>query len=189
MSMGSESSTCILQISALCVVDVILFQRLSVSKSFENISTTVKTTQARKIGRKRDRGVTRGFGIDFASGMNLWWRAIIYIETLRCVQPYMVCCGATTLSTMTFSLMTRSIGNLFVTLMTLKITLSLTTLCHYAECSVLFIVFLNVIILSVVKLNVNMLCVVKLNVIMMSVVMLNVMAPLLGPHLQHFISS
>jgi hypothetical protein len=59
-------------ISALCVVDVILFQILSVSKSFENISSTVKTTQARKIGRKRDRGVTRGFGIDFASGMSLW---------------------------------------------------------------------------------------------------------------------
>jgi hypothetical protein len=79
--------------------------------------------------------------------------------------------------------MTRSIGNLFVTLMTLKITPSITTLCHYAECSVLFIVLLNVTILSVVKLNVIMLCVVTLNVIVMSVIMLNVVAPLLGPHL------
>jgi hypothetical protein len=96
----------------------------------------------------------------------------------------MVCCGATTLSTMTFSLMTRSIGNLFVTLMTLKIKPSITTFCHYAECSVLFIVLLNVIILKVGKLNVIMLSVVKL-----SVVMLNVMAPLLGPHLQHINSS
>ncbi len=81
---------------------------------------------------------------------------------------------------MTFSIKTFSIQNLFVTLVTLKITPSITTLCHYAECSVLFIVFLNVTILSVIKLNVIMLCVVTLNVIMMSVVMLNVVAALFG---------
>ncbi len=46
-------------------------------------------------------------------------------------------------------------------------TLSIITLCHYAECRVLFITMLNVIMLSVVMLN----------VVMLSVVMLNVVAP------------
>jgi hypothetical protein len=53
-------------------------------------------------------------------------------------------------------------------------TLSITGLCHYAECRVLFIVTLNVIVLNVIMLNVIVLNVNKLNVIMLNVIMLNV---------------
>ncbi len=54
-------------------------------------------------------------------------------------------------------------------------TLGITTLCHYtecccAECHILFIVMLNVIMLSVIMLNVIMLSVAMQNVIMLSVV-------------------
>ncbi len=45
---------------------------------------------------------------------------------------------------------------------------------HYAECHVLFVVQLNVVMLSVFTLNVIMLSVFTLSVIMLSVVMLNV---------------
>jgi hypothetical protein len=48
-------------------------------------------------------------------------------------------------------------------------TLSITMLCHYAECRVLFIIMLSVIMLSVVMLSVIMLSVVMLNVVMLSV--------------------
>jgi hypothetical protein len=50
-----------------------------------------------------------------------------------------------------------------------KQQLSITMLCLYAECCVLFNVMLNVIALSVVMLNVIMLSVVMLSVIMLSV--------------------
>ncbi len=60
-------------------------------------------------------------------------------------------------------------------------TLSITALYQYAECPILFIVMLNVILtnvvmLSVIVLNVGMLCVIVLNV-----VMLNVAVPLKCP--------
>jgi hypothetical protein len=63
--------------------------------------------------------------------------------------------------------------------MGLYVALSLKMLCHYAECRVLFIVMLNVIMLTVViliviMLNVIMLSVIILIVILLSVVMLNV---------------
>jgi hypothetical protein len=56
-----------------------------------------------------------------------------------------------------FSLTTLSTNGFFA-------TFSITKLCHYAECCVLFIVMLNVIMLSVVMLNVIMLNVVTLKV-------------------------
>ncbi len=63
-------------------------------------------------------------------------------------------------------------------------TLSITTICHCAECRYLncrdlYIVMLNVNMLSVVMLNVNMLSVVKLNAVMLSVV-----APLMAAIMQ-----
>jgi hypothetical protein len=51
--------------------------------------------------------------------------------------------GAMTLSTMIFSITTLIIKGLFA-------TFSITTLCHYAECRVIFIVMLNVILLTVI---------------------------------------
>jgi hypothetical protein len=79
--------------------------------------------------------------------------------------------GATTLSRMTLVRTMFSIKSLFV-------THNITTLCyyaerHYAECRILFIVKLNVIMLSAVLLIVVMLNVVMLNVLLMSVVMLS----------------
>ncbi len=76
--------------------------------------------------------------------------------------------GATTLSIMTFVRTTLSIKGLLV-------TQSITTLCYYAErryaeCHILLIVMVNVVLLNVI-----MLSVVMLNVIMLSVVILNVM--------------
>ncbi len=61
-------------------------------------------------------------------------------------------------------------------------TLSVTTLSHYAgghcaECRDLFTVILNVIMLSVVMPSVVMLSVIMLSVVMLSVVMLSVVAP------------
>ncbi len=58
-------------------------------------------------------------------------------------------------------------------------TLSITTLCHYAECHsaefrVLFIVMLNVIMQNVVMMSVVMLSVVVLSVVVLSVVVLSV---------------
>jgi hypothetical protein len=58
-------------------------------------------------------------------------------------------------------------------------TVSITMLCQYAECRILFFIVLNAIMLNVIMLNVimvsvNMLSVVTLNVIMMNVIMLNV---------------
>jgi hypothetical protein len=54
------------------------------------------------------------------------------------------------------------------------VTLSLTLLCYYAECRILFTIILHDIMLSVVMLNVIMLSVVMLSVVMLSVVMLSV---------------
>jgi len=61
-------------------------------------------------------------------------------------------------------------------------TLSITKLCHYAECCIPFIVMLNVITLDVVILNVIMLDVAMLNVInldvdMLRIIMLSVITP------------
>jgi hypothetical protein len=56
--------------------------------------------------------------------------------------------GATTLSITTFSIMTLGIRGLHVTLSTTAH--SVTMLCHYAECRILFIITLNVVMLSVV---------------------------------------
>jgi hypothetical protein len=53
-------------------------------------------------------------------------------------------------------------------------TLSITMLCHYAECRVILIVMLSAIMLNVIRLSVIMLNVVMLNVIMLSAIMLNV---------------
>ncbi len=53
-------------------------------------------------------------------------------------------------------------------------TLSLTTVCHYAKCCLLFFLMLNVIMLGAFKLDVAMLNVLKLNVAMRSVVRMNV---------------
>jgi hypothetical protein len=52
--------------------------------------------------------------------------------------------------------------------------MSITMLCYYAECLILFTNMLNVVMVSVVMLSVIILSVVLLNVIIMSVVMLNV---------------
>jgi hypothetical protein len=56
-------------------------------------------------------------------------------------------------------------------------TISILTLCHYAECRVLFIIMLNASMLKVVMLNVFMLSVAMLSVVMLSIVMLSVVAP------------
>ncbi len=77
----------------------------------------------------------------------------------------MCICGATTLSINTHL---RHLA---------LMPLSVATICHYAECCVLFIVMLNVIMPNVIMLNVVMLNVVMLNVIMLNVVMLSVFAP------------
>ncbi len=62
-------------------------------------------------------------------------------------------------------------------------TLSITTLCYYAECCVLFIIMLSVVMLNIVMMNVVMMNVVMLNVIMLNVVMLNVvMLSVVVPH-------
>jgi hypothetical protein len=50
--------------------------------------------------------------------------------------------------------------------------LSITMLCHYAECRILFIIMQNVIMLSVTMLNIVMLSVIMLSVVMLSVVAL-----------------
>ncbi len=71
------------------------------------------------------------------------------------------------LSLTLFNAMTLSIKGLFA-------TFNITTLSHYSECCVLFIVMPNVILLSVVVLNIIMLIVVMLNVIMLIIIMLNV---------------
>ncbi len=55
--------------------------------------------------------------------------------------------GATTLSMKAFSIMTLSIKTYFT-------TLGIATICHYAECRVLFIALLNVVMLNVVMLSV-----------------------------------
>jgi hypothetical protein len=72
--------------------------------------------------------------------------------------------GNTTFSIMAFSTTTRNIERLFVTLN------------HNAECCILFIFILDVIILSVVRLNVIMLSAVLLNVIRLSVVVPSLMS-------------
>jgi len=63
--------------------------------------------------------------------------------------------------------------------MGLYVTLSLKMLCHYAECRVLFIVMLNVIMLTVVILIVIMLNVIMLSVVMLNVILLSVVASLM----------
>jgi hypothetical protein len=83
--------------------------------------------------------------------------------------------GATTLRIMTFSIMTLSIKGFFA-------TLSITKLCHNADCGILFIVMLNVIMLSFVMLHVIMPHVIMLHaimphVIMLYVIMVSVVAP------------
>ncbi len=65
-------------------------------------------------------------------------------------------------------------------------TISITTpyhyaQCHYAECRILLIVKLHVLMLSVIVLNVTMLSVIVLNVTMLSV-----MTPFLVRHLKSF---
>jgi len=52
--------------------------------------------------------------------------------------------------------------------------LRITTLCHFAECHVLFIIMLNIVMLNIVLLNIVMLSVIMLSIIMLSVIMLNV---------------
>ncbi len=61
-------------------------------------------------------------------------------------------------------------------------TLSITTLCHYAEyrcaeCHDLFIDMLNVIMMSVIMLSVVMLSVIMLSVVLLNVVMMSVATP------------
>ncbi len=65
-------------------------------------------------------------------------------------------------------------------------TLSITTICHYAECRDLFIVMLNVILLSVIMVNVVILSV-MLSVIMLSAIILSVEAPIkpISKHILH----
>ncbi len=59
------------------------------------------------------------------------------------------------LSIMTFSTMTPSLKGLFTTLSIMKfriMTLNITALCHYAECGILFVVMLSVIMQNVAML-------------------------------------
>jgi hypothetical protein len=58
---------------------------------------------------------------------------------------------------------------------------SITMLCHYAECRILFIIMLNIIMLSVIMLSVIMLSVIMLSVMMLSVIMPSIVAPLALP--------
>jgi hypothetical protein len=54
---------------------------------------------------------------------------------------------------------------------------SITMICHYAECHVLFIVMMNVVMLIVVMLSVVKLSVITLSVVMLNGIILSVMAP------------
>jgi hypothetical protein len=58
--------------------------------------------------------------------------------------------------------------------------LSITTLCHYAECRCAEGHVLGIVMLNVIKLSVIMLSVIMLSVIMQGVAMLSVAAPLLN---------
>jgi hypothetical protein len=57
---------------------------------------------------------------------------------------------------------------------------------HYAECRILFIVMLNVVMLSAVMLNVVMVSAVMLNVVRLSVIMLCIMVPINEEEKQFF---
>ncbi len=69
------------------------------------------------------------------------------------------------MSATTFVIPTLSLKGLHVTL---SVSNSITTLCYYAECHVLFIIMLNVLMVSVIMLNVVMVSVIMVNVVMLS---------------------
>jgi hypothetical protein len=71
-----------------------------------------------------------------------------------------------TLSITTLNMVTHGIKNLLA-------TLGIATLCHYAECQILFVVVLNVVMLSIMMLNAIILSVFMLNVVILSVIILN----------------
>ncbi len=101
---------------------------------------------------------------------------LIWVSSQSCHPLLTRTKGNSPLSIMSFSITTLCIKGLFATFSIM--TLSITTLCNYAErqfaeCRVLFLALLNVILLSFNMMNVIMPSVVMPNVVMVTVMALN----------------